>query len=236
MSYYTKIYRNKQEKTKKELDYIGSKMQDAKNKGGRNDLWLVDSNFGMYNEDLETCKSIAECQSKYNWPEYIQCDTGKNNKPRVLSAARLVKGAIRLSGSVQSLDTDVLKNIKRSNISGDSLMELAVEAAEIDADSRSEIILGLPGESLKSHFQTINTVIDARFNHVNTYQLMMLPGTEIDSPEVRQKFDMNTRYRILPRCFGYYNILDKQIVAAEIEEVCVSTNTLSFEDLSLIHI
>jgi len=230
MSYYTKIYRNKQEKTKKELDYIGSKMHDAKNKGGRNDLWLVDSNFGMYNEDLETCKSIAECQSKYNWPEYIQCDTGKNNKPRVLSAARLVKGAIRLSGSVQSLDTDVLKNIKRSNISGDSLMELAVEAAEIDADSRSEIILGLPGESLKSHFQTINTVIDARFNHVNTYQLMMLPGTEIDSPEVRQKFDMNTRYRILPRCFGYYNILDKQIVAAEIEEVCVSTNTLSFED------
>ena len=44
-------------------------------------------------------------------------------------------------------------------------MQLAVEAAEIDADSRSEIILGLPGESLKSHFQTINTVIDARFNH-----------------------------------------------------------------------
>ena len=149
-------------------------MQEVKNKGGRNDLWLVDSNFGMYNEDLETCKSIAECQTQYNWPEYIQCDTGKNNKPRVLSAARLVKGAMRLSGSVQTLDSDVLKNIKRSNISGDSLMQLAVEAAEIDADSRSEIILGLPGESLKSHFQTIDTVIDARFNHVNTYQLMML--------------------------------------------------------------
>jgi radical SAM superfamily enzyme YgiQ (UPF0313 family) len=230
MSYYTKIYRNKQEKIKKELEYIGSKMQDSKNKGGRNDLWLVDSNFGMYNEDLETCKSISECQSKYNWPEYIQCDTGKNNKPRVLDAARLVKGAIRLSGSVQSLDANVLKNIKRSNISGESLMELAVEAAEIDADSRSEIILGLPGETLQSHFQTINTVIDARFNHVNTYQLMMLPGTEIDSPEVRQEFDINTRYRILPRCFGYYDVLDKQIVAAEIEEVCVSTNSLSFED------
>jgi radical SAM superfamily enzyme YgiQ (UPF0313 family) len=230
ISYYTKIYRNNQEKIKNELNYIGSKMQQVKNKGGRNDLWLVDSNFGMYNEDLETCKSIAECQTKYNWPEYIQCDTGKNNKPRVLSAARLVKGAIRLSGSVQSLDSDVLKNIKRSNISGDSLMQLAVEAAEIDADSRSEIILGLPGESLKSHFQTVDTVIDAGFNHVNTYQLMMLPGTEIDSPETRQKYEMKTRFRILPRCFGYYNVLGKQVVAAEIEEVCVSTNTLSFED------
>ena len=230
MSYYTKVYRNKQDKTKSELNYIGSKMQQVRNKGGRNDLWLVDSNFGMYNEDLETCKSIADCQEKYHWPEYIQCDTGKNNKPRVLSAARLVKGAIRLSGSVQTLDDNVLKNIKRSNISGDSLMQLAIEAAEIDADSRSEIILGLPGESLKSHFQTINTIIDARFNHVNTYQLMMLPGTEIDSPITRDQFEMKTRFRILPRCFGYYNILGKQIIAAEIEEVCISTNTLSFED------
>lgn len=230
MSYYTKIYRNNQEKIKSELHYIGSKMQKVKNNGGRNDLWLVDSNFGMYNEDLETCKSIAECQIKYNWPEYIQCDTGKNNKPRVLNAARLVKGAIRLSGSVQTLDLQVLKNIKRSNISGDGLLQLAIEAAEIDADSRSEIILGLPGESLQTHFQTINTVINARFNHVNTYQLMMLPGTEIDSPETRQKFDMKTRFRILPRCFGYYDILGKRIIAAEIEEVCIRTSTLSFED------
>ena len=103
MSYYTKIYRNNQEKIKAELNYIGSKMKQVRNKGGRNDLWLVDSNFGMYNEDLETCKFIAECQTKYHWPEYIQCDTGKNNKPRVLSAARLVKGAMRLSGSVQTL-------------------------------------------------------------------------------------------------------------------------------------
>ena len=216
MSYYTKIYRNNQEKIKAELNYIGSKMKQVRNKGGRNDLWLVDSNFGMYNEDLETCKFIAECQTKYHWPEYIQCDTGKNNKPRVLSAARLVKGAMRLSGSVQTLDENVLKNIKRSNISGEGLMQLAVEAAEIDADSRSEIILGLPGETLKSHFQTINTVINARFNHCNTYQLMMLPGTEIDSPATRNEFEMKTRFRILPRCFGYYDVLGKQIIAAEI--------------------
>tara|TARA_B100001750_G_scaffold65427_1_gene51963 strand:- start:642 stop:2813 length:2172 start_codon:yes stop_codon:yes gene_type:complete len=228
--YYTKIYRNSQEKTQSELYYIGSKMQEVRNKGGRNDLWLVDSNFGMYNQDLDTCKSISKCQTKYNWPEYIQCDTGKNNKPRVLSAARLVNGAMRISGSVQTLDSDVLKNIKRSNISGDNLMELAVEAAEIDADSRSEIILALPGESLTSHFQTISTVADSGFNHVNTYQLMMLPGTEIDSPETREEYGMKTRFRVLPRCFGYFEVLGKQVIAAEIEEVCISTNTLPFED------
>lgn len=229
-NYYSKIYRNSLEKTVSELEYIGNKMLDIKKKGGRNDLWLVDSNFGMYTQDLDTCKAIANCQEKYGWPEYIQCDTGKNNKTRVLDAAKLVNGAIRLSGSVQTLDQDVLKNIKRSNISGDDLMQLAVQASEIDADSRSEIILGLPGESLKSHFTTIQTVINAGFNKVDNYQLMMLPGTEVNTPEIREKFGMQTKYRILPRCFGYYEILNKMVISAEIEEICVTTNTLSFED------
>ena len=84
---------------------------------------------------------------------------------------------------------------------------MAQEASEVGADSRSEIILGLPGESLKSHFETINTVINARFNHVNTYQLMMLPGTEMNTPATRNEFEMKTRFRILPRCFGYYDVL-----------------------------
>jgi radical SAM superfamily enzyme YgiQ (UPF0313 family) len=228
--YYSKIYRNNLEKIESELEYIGSRMKDVKEKGGRNDLWLVDSNFGMYSQDIDTCKAIARSQEKFGWPEYIQCDTGKNNKARVLSAAKLVKGAMRISGSVQTLDADVLKNIKRSNISSDELMKLAVEAAEIEADSRSEIILGLPGESLKSHFNTIDRVINAGFNHVNTYQLMMLPGTEVYSKEIRQKFEIKTRFRVLPRCFGYYDVLGKRIKAAEIEEVCISSNTLPFED------
>ena len=225
-NYYNKIYRNSLEKTISELEYIGKKMIDIKKKGGRNDLWLVDSNFGMYTQDLDTCKAIANCQEKYGWPEYIQCDTGKNNKTRVLDAAKLVNGAIRLSGSVQTLDQEVLKNIKRSNISGDDLMQLAVQASEIDADSRSEIILGLPGESLKSHFATIETVINAGFNKVDNYQLMMLPGTEVNTLETRSKFGIQTKYRILPRCFGYYEILNKIVTSAEIEEICVATNTL----------
>ena len=226
--YYNKVYRTNLEKIEAELDYIGSKMADVRKKGGRNDLWLVDSNFGMYNQDLDTCKAIANCQKKYGWPEYIQCDTGKNNKAKVLDAARLVKGAMRLSGSVQSLDPEVLKNIKRSNIAPDALMQLAMEAAEVDTDSRSEIILALPGETLKSHFDTIHTVINAGFNHVNTYQLMLLPGTEVSSPESRKQFGMKTRYRVLPRCFGYYQVLNRQIKAAEIEEICKTTGIESF--------
>jgi radical SAM superfamily enzyme YgiQ (UPF0313 family) len=228
--YYNKVNRNSREKTDNELEYIAKKMQDVRHKGGRNDLWIVDSNFGMYSQDIEACQKIAKCQQEYDWPEYIQVDTGKNNKPRVLEAARLVDGAIRLSGSVQTLDKEVLANIKRSNISADQLMGLAKEAEDVGADSRSEIILSLPGESLKSHYETLRTIINSGFNHVNTYQLMMLPGTELSDPATRTQYEMKTRYRVLPRCFSTYNILNKKIHIAEIEEICVSTNSLSFDD------
>lgn len=228
--YYSKVNRNNFEKISSELEYIGKKMKEVRGKGGRNDLWLVDSNFGMYNQDIETCRIIANCQEKYGWPEYIQCDTGKNNKAKVLDAARLVKGAIRLSGAVQSLNKQVLTNIKRSNIDEESLMKMAVEAAEIDADSRSDIILGLPGESLKTHFETLKTVVNAGFSHVNTFQLMMLPGTELNDKKTRKQFGMETKFRVLPRCFGNYKIFEETAIAAEIEEICTNTDSLTFED------
>jgi len=228
--YYNKVNRHSQEKTNAELEYIAKKMKSTRDKGGRNDLWIADSNFGMYTQDLETCKMIGKCQQQYNWPEYIQVDTGKNNKPRVLAGARLVNGAIRLSGSVQSLDKQVLVNIKRSNISENELLDMAQEASEVGADSRSEIILALPGESLKSHFETLRKVINSRFNHINTYQLMLIPGTELVASETRKTFNMTSRYRVMPRCFGNYSILGSLQHIADIEEICVATNTLSFED------
>jgi len=228
--YYNKVYHNSQEKVDSELDYIGKKMEGVRKKGGGNNLLIVDSNFGMFNEDKGTCESIARCQDEYNWPDYIHVNTGKNNKEKVLNAAKLVRGAIRLSGSVQTLDPQTLKNIKRSNISADGLMSLAMESAEINADSRSEIILCLPGETKKSHFDTIGTIIEAGFSQVNSYQLMMLPGTDLCTDETRKKYEMQMRYRVLPRDFGYYQTLGKRIVSAEIEEICISTNTLSFED------
>ena len=228
--YYNRVNRSSQEKIDAELEYIGKKMKLVREKGGGNNLCIVDSNFGMFNWDIKTCETIAHCQDKYDWPEYISVNTGKNNKEKVLNAANLVRGAIRLSGSVQTLDPQTLKNIKRSNISTDSLMDLAMESSEINADSRSEIILCLPGETKQSHFDTIKTIIDAGFNRVDSYQLMMLPGTDLCTDETKKKFEMSLRYRILPRDFGSFDVLGKPIQAAEIEEICVSTNTLSFQD------
>jgi radical SAM superfamily enzyme YgiQ (UPF0313 family) len=230
VGYYGKVYHNAQEKISAEINYIGKSMESVARDGGRNDLFIADSNFGMYKSDLETCQQLAQSQSAYNWPEYINVATGKNKKARVLEASRIVKGAMRLSGSVQSLDETVLKEIKRNNISSDQLMSLALDAATVGANSYCEIILALPSDSKAAHMRTIRTVIDSGFTNIYLFQLMLLPGTDMCTPNSKERYGMILRYRVLPRCYGYFNLLGERVVAAEIEEICVGNDTLSFED------
>lgn len=224
--YYNKVNRRSTETIYKELCYIAQRKHPD-----IHDLHIADSNFGMYKEDEVIGDAIAKVQEQYGWPKYLHTSTGKNQKERVLRVAKTVNSALRLAGSVQSLSEKVLENIKRKNISANELMELAAQAKKLGSNTYSEIILALPGDTKETHFQSVETIVNARFNWVRIYTLMMLSGTDMATAETRDKYKMKTRYRVLPRCFGIYSFGDeKPIVSAEIEEVCVSTKDLPFED------
>jgi radical SAM superfamily enzyme YgiQ (UPF0313 family) len=230
VDYYNKVAKTKLlGKVDAELEYIANKMRALRDQGGRADLHIADSNFGMYKEDLDICRFIADKQRRYGYPEYINVATGKNHKERVLEAANTINGALRLSGSVQSLDDTVLKNIKRSNINVDQIMELALSASKIGANSYSEIILGLPGDTVEGHLRSIRIIVDADFNICCLYQLMLLPGTDLASDESVRAWKMVTRYRAIPRCYGHYRLYGETINACEIERICVANDSLSFE-------
>jgi hypothetical protein len=59
---------------------------------------------------------------------------------------------------------------------------------------------------------------------------MILGGSELGTTETINKFKMDIRSRVLPRAFGSYELCGKKIVAADIEDVCVATNSMSYED------
>ena len=229
-TYWSKVKRKEEDLISNEIKWITKEITNSKNEFTRNDLLIADSNFGMFNEDISTCKIIAEQQKTKGYPKYINVATGKNRKEKVLEAAQILNGALKLAGSVQSLDEDVQGNIKRSNISSQSIIDMALNANKIGANSYSEVILGLPGDSFISHKKTLQTLVDASFNTISMYQLMMLPGTELNTKSTRKKFGMKTKYRVLPRCFGHFSVFEKEYCVAEIEEILISNSTLSFDD------
>ena len=96
---------------------------------------------------------------------------------------------------------EVLSNIKRQNISSEKLIELAPSLREQGLSTTSEIILGLPGETYETHIQTVRDVMRANIDWINIWTLMLLDGSELNTPKEREKWQLNVKYRIIPRDF-----------------------------------
>lgn len=207
-----------------ELEYI------AQRRGIIPDLALSDANFGMFVQDKAKAETIRHTKSKYGWPQKLVVSTGKNQKARILEVAEILEGSLSVAASLQSTDSEVLNNIQRSNISLDALRAVVNGASESDSSTYTELILNLPGDSLERHEKSLRDVTDMGLGIVRMYQLILLPQTELNTPESRKRHGIETRFRINPRSFGQYELFGKTFVAAESEEIAVASNSMTFED------
>ena len=219
----SKIYHKSVSRFEQELEYVAIRYKGKM-------LTIADLNFGMYARDVEISTGIARIKDKYDYPYYIQVSEGKNNKPRILECASILKGSMGLAASVQSLDKQVLENVKRNNISEQQLLEMTKAGNEMSANTYSEVILALPGDSKEKHFNTVLKLADSAIKIISMYQCMILEGSELGSEISKNYWKMQTKYRVLPRCFGAYRFGEKEILTAEIEEICVATSSLPIED------
>ena len=214
-----------------ELDYIAAHV------GNRvSNLLIADPNFGMYDRDLDICRHIADIKKRSGYPKFIFASAGKNKKEQVAEAVKMLEGSMKLWLSVQSMDSKVLKAIKRDNIDFSIMMNIKDECEREGITTISELILGLPEEDFNSHIESISKIIDLGVDQVTTYTCMLLEGTELSTERMRNKYGIHSHFRILPRDFGK---LSDGIISVEIEEVVTSTNSLSFEDylkLRLFHL
>ena len=205
-----------------EIDYIATHVTWNKAQ-----LLISDLNFGMFPKDTEICDYIAESKKKYGYPNIVHTTTGKNKKDRIISNIEKLKGSIKMDMAVQSLTPEVLKNVRRDNISTDDLIAIGPAIKKTGLTMNSDIIMGLPGETFETTLQTVKEIIHADVDEVQLWTLMMLDGSELNVPKEREKWNIKTKYRIIPRDFVK---LSNGKVVLEIEEVGISTSTLSFKE------
>ena len=218
----SKVNQFSTDRVKEDIEYIGKHVTPSVHT-----LHISDLNFGMYPRDLETCSEIAKLIDKKNYPNYINTATGKNQQEKIIAAIKKLSGSLRLRMSVQSMDENVLKNIKRSNISVEKMLGLAPAIKNAGLNTETEIILGLPGDTYDAHVKSLRDLVHAGVDHVESYTCMLLPGAEMSLPQERKKWGYQTKFRILPRDFVKLKNGKKVL---EIEEVIVASNTLSFEE------
>jgi radical SAM superfamily enzyme YgiQ (UPF0313 family) len=223
IAYANKTRRFSRERINAELEYISKRVNVM-------DLVLADLNFGMFPEDIETAKTLAKLKTERNWPQNISVATAKMQKKRVAEIAGILGNSWSVGASIQSSDPQVLTNIKRSNIGADAIVAMSNASRQLHVTSFTEIILGLPGDTKEKHFKSVFDMLDAQIQEMHCYQFILLPGTEAASLRSRETYQYITRFRVLPRCFGTYDIYDRVTAVAEIHEVCVGNSTMSYQE------
>src|SRR5690349_4928990 len=112
--YYSKIHNFSVERIKEEITYIARRIKSHSPNMGT--LRIADSNYGMYERDIEISEHIGKMQKEFGWPTFIDATTGKNRADRIIKSVEKVGGALVLYQAVQSLDEEVLRKVKREQI------------------------------------------------------------------------------------------------------------------------
>jgi radical SAM superfamily enzyme YgiQ (UPF0313 family) len=223
-SWYTKVHNFSKERMRDEVFYIARRIKERSPRMGT--LRIADSNYGMYERDTEISGYIGEMQKQYGWPTFIDATTGKNRPDRIIKSVEQVSGALVLYQAVQSLDEDVLRNVKRSTIKLDAYEQLQVYMRGRGLRSVSDLILGLPGESLKTHLAALHKLLDSGIESLHNFQAMLLKGSEMETVQAREQFGFISKFRVLPKNFGIYG--GEKVI--DVEEIVVATDSLPFDD------
>jgi len=224
-----KIHRHSVENVQADLLYIAQRVKPEAA------LCFADDNFGMYAMDEEIADYIAYLQKRYEWPQYIRTTTGKNNHERIIRVMDKVGGALPMTSAVQSMNSEVLVNIERSNIKLDTYAKIQDKLRQDGMQSYGELIICLPGETKASLMKGIEDLLDSGVKRVSAHQLMLLHGAPLSNPQSREQWGFKTKFRVVARNIGKY--IDQPVV--EVDEIVIETPTIRFEeylDLRVFHL
>jgi radical SAM superfamily enzyme YgiQ (UPF0313 family) len=166
----SRVYAHSLENVKADLIYAAKRVRPEIN------LCFADDNFGMYARDEELADFLGWMQEAYGWPKYIRTTTGKNNSERIIRVMRKIRGALPMTAAVQSMNPEVLKNIKRSNVKLETYARIQEELREQGMQSYGELILCLPGETKASFLKAVEDFMDSGAKRISAHQLMLLHG------------------------------------------------------------
>jgi putative methyltransferase len=193
---------------------------------------ITDANFGMFVErDNMIVDKLIEVQKRWGKLESFSMTWAKNQKNEVVD---IVKKLITespnfgqgLTVSVQSMDNDVLENIKRRNLDQHKIDEIFALCDRNNIPVYTELILGLPGETVESWKEAFWKIFRAG-NHggINILQCQLLENAEMNL--LQKKLYKLESVPVYDYMSGSYGDVDLN----ESIDVVVSTKTIPRETM-----
>jgi len=167
---------------------------------------------------------LIATKEKYGFPEIFDTNWNKNNNQATVEmASKLLNAGMmrRFTASLQSMNPDVLKAIKRTNLNGAQLDNIVDDARKIGINVNTEMIVGLPEETYESWKTGICELLKDDFI-VESYPLALLQNSEMNNPKYKEQYGIKTK--TVKSYFSNY--------VTEWQDMVVATRTMDEETMS----
>lgn len=212
------------ERVREEVEYVARRFR-----GPRDTLfYIVDENFGIMERDIGVADDLLRVSQDLGYPRRVYF----YNDKRFTHIARSVHervGHMVWHGvclSLQSENPEALKAMQRRNLTDQQLAEALAWAKGLGFKTSTELIFGVPGETLATYCATVDKCARLGFDVVNSYNLITFDGVEMDRARYRAAHQIETRLRPI---HGSASIIDGELVVEQ-EEVVVSSKTFTLAD------
>jgi radical SAM superfamily enzyme YgiQ (UPF0313 family) len=191
-----------------------------------------DANFGILKRDLELAQELATQREQTGYPWDFRVCFAKNSNNRVFQVAKILHDAEMSKGvslSMQSMHEETLRNIKRHNIKLDNFQKLQTQYNREGMATYSEIIIGLPGETVESFVEGLDLLLEqGQHSGINIYNCTVMPNAEMGDPAYQRRHGL--KLVELPIFQAHSARPEAFDTIVETEPIVVGTSSLSTED------
>lgn len=215
----SKIFQFSLDRVQSELDWV------AKNNVVY--IYFGNANFGILKKrDLEIAKKIRKTFINSN-VETIVPQFAKNSNESVVKIAQILKPFLSkgITMSNQSMSDEVLSNIERLNMKTTEFSFIANLAENLEVPCYTDLILGLPGETLNSFREGLFTLLElGQHNQIDLWFAQILKNSRL----AQQIEEHNIETKDIKDRVFYSDDFDG---IHEKETIIVSTNSMSTQEM-----
>lgn len=199
---------------------------------------ICDANFGIFAErDLEIAKKFKSEKELKGFPGRVGIAWAKASSERVIQIARELLDADLLRAvtlAVQSLDPSTLNIIKRANIKFDKFSNLLQQFRVNKIENYTEIIMGMPGETLESYKNGLEQLMELFPRPVIfIYNCGVFVNAPMNKPSYIEAHGIKV---IKSPIYLWHSSIHNRGNIQEYDNITVSANTFSEQDLKMMFI
>jgi hypothetical protein len=223
---YAKIKKHDLEKVVSELDWC------IRNPIGY--IWVADANFGVFkSRDIAIAQMLNyTCEHPDSNIDAVNVQYYKNSTETAVEIAKIIgkKYSRGITLSVQSMTTDVLEAIKRTNMDLNDLGDLIQKTRDAGVLAYSEVILPLPLETLDSWKTGLAELLECgQHTAIEMWKAQLLKNSEMTSPASKELYGIE---QISVSDYSYYQSSGDWNDVPEQINIISATNTMSSEEVT----